>query len=249
MPGKKTAEPESAETDAAGVTRIHNVSVPLITIYPASRGSSVKAPAVIVCPGGGYGILAYNKEGTEIAAWLNSLGLTAVVLKYRVPGNREGALQDLQRAIRLVRAHAAEWKIDPRKTGVIGFSAGGHLAARLSTGFETPAYAAVDPVDTQRLRPDFAVLVYPAYLEKNGGLDPRLAIPPGMPPVFIAHTEDDHAFVQGSKVFHRALVEQHVRTEFLLVPVGGHGYGLRSDQEIKIWPRRVEEWLRAIGVL
>ncbi len=223
------------------------VTTPTITIYPASTGKP--APAILVCPGGGYDHLAIDKEGIEIAKWLNSLGITAAVLKYRVPGNRDGALQDALRAIRLLRSRASDWNIDPTRIGAMGFSAGGHLSARLSTNFDHNAYPALDEIDRASARPDFVVLVYPAYLEVKGQLAPELSLRAKIPPTLILHNEDDTAYIRSSKVYHAALDAAHIPNEFVLFATGGHGYGLRSTQDVKAWPDRCEKWLRKIGVL
>jgi acetyl esterase/lipase len=234
---------------------VTNVSQPTLMLFPAP-GATGRSPAVVVCPGGGYGGLVINREGVEIAQWLNSFGMTAIVLKYRVPNNQEGAFQDIERAVRLVRSHAEDWGIDPRRTGVIGFSAGGHLCARLSTNFETPAYSPIDALDALSCRPDFTILVYPAYLEKAdhpyesnehlGTLADELPIGPNIPPTFIVHSEDDPKFVGGSKLYHAALDSAHVPNEFALYPTGGHGYGLRSTGDAKAWPERCKAWLKGI---
>lgn len=247
MPGRGADEPE-AERPAKGdsVRRITNVSRPTLTVFPAPKKG---APPMIVCPGGGYSYVTYDKEGTEIAAWLNSNGITALVLKYRVPHNREGALQDVQRALSLARAHAREWNIDRKRLGIIGFSAGGNLAAKASTLFNERAYAAIDAVDRQSCRPDFAVLVYPAYLDKDGQVAPDLNLKTKIPPTLIVHTEDDKTFVGGSKLYHAALDAAKVRNEFLLYPTGGHGYGLRSEKDVRVWPQAALDWLHKIGIL
>jgi acetyl esterase/lipase len=246
MPGRGAGEPEAempAKSD--NVSRITNVSRPTLTIFPTRNK---KAPAIIVCPGGGYNYVTYNKEGTEIAEWLSSNGITALVLKYRVPKNREGALQDTQRALSLARAHAKEWNIDPKRLGVIGFSAGGNLAAKASNLFDQRSYTAIDKVDKQSCRPDFVVLVYPAYLDKDGQVAPDLNLKAKIPPTLIIHTEDDKTFVTGSRIYHAALDEAKVSNEFLLYPAGGHGYGLRSTKEARVWPEAALEWLRKIGI-
>jgi acetyl esterase/lipase len=251
------------------VIHINNVSIPLLTVYPAP-GAHKPAPVIVVCPGGGYGTLAYNKEGDEIAAWLNTLGITAAVLKYRVPGNRDGAFDDIQRAVRLVRAHAAEWKIDATKVGVMGFSAGGHLCARLSTNYDDAAYPAIDDVDQLSCRPDFVALIYPAYLakklppEKKKGetvqppipddpelreVAPELKITSQTPPTFIAQTDDDHAFIMGTKAYYAALQQAHVPSSFAEFDKGGHGYGLRSKSAVKAWPDKCEAWLKSLHLL
>lgn len=244
MPGQ--AVPGSERTlPARGdqVVRLTDISEPSFTVYKAA--ATKPTPAVIICPGGGYGGLAYNKEGTEVAAWLNTLGITGIVLKYRVPKNQEGAYQDIQRAMRLVRQRAPEWNIARDRVGAMGFSAGGHLAARLSTLGGPATYARIDEADDQPLRPDFAVLVYPAYLDQ--GL-PKL-VDARTSPTFIAHAEDDKGFIKGSKLYHEALVTAKVPNDFFRVATGGHGHGLRSEKEIKAWPERAEAWLRAVGVL
>jgi acetyl esterase/lipase len=245
-PGERSGEPEAELPDRGdNVRRITNIQQPSITVFPA--GSSNKSsPAVVVCPGGGYGILAIDKEGMEVATWLNRIGITAVLLKYRVPQNREGAFMDAQRAIRLVRHHAAEWNIDPKRVGMIGFSAGGHLTARLSTGYEQRAYPEVDVADKQSCRPDFAVLIYPAYLaDKQGRLASELMVTPQTPPTFLIHTKDDQAFVTGSAVYDQALKHNGVASEFHLFDTGGHGYGLRpSTHEVSNWPELCGKWLQ-----
>lgn len=239
-PGKTTGLPEESTNE--GTLRITNVSIPEITIYKAKGIKS--APAIIICPGGGYGRLAFDKEGTEIATWLNSVGITSIVLKYRVPGNRDGAFQDIQRAIRLVRSQSKALSINPKQVGIIGFSAGGHLAARLTTNFTEGTYSAIDDADKGSIRPDFTILVYPAYLNKGEVLDPQLKIKSNIPPVFMVHTEDDTAFVPGTKLFEKELQEKNAAYEFLILPTGGHGYGLRSKKEIKVWPEHLLTWLK-----
>ena len=196
-PGNVSGKLET-ELPARGddVRRITDVQQPTITLFPAAS-TNQSSPAVIICPGGGYGILAIDKEGTEVAGWLNRIGITAVLLKYRVPQNREGAFLDAQRAIRLVRQHVKEWNIASQRVGMIGFSAGGHLTARLSTGYEQPAYPEVDAADQQSCRPDFAMLIYPAYLaDKQGKLASELVVTPQTPPTFLIHTKDDKTFVK-----------------------------------------------------
>jgi acetyl esterase/lipase len=223
MPGTPATQPESTVPKDDGFTRITNVNDPTLSFFPAPSKSS-PAPATIVCPGGGYSYVVVDKEGSEIAAWLNANGISALVLKYRVPHNREGALQDVQRALSLTRSHAAEWNINPKRLGLIGFSAGGNLSAKASTLFDQRAYAPIDDIDSQGCRPDFAVLVYPAYLDdKAGHVSPDLNLKANIPPTLIIHSEDDKTFVPGSKLYHAALDEAKVPTEFLLYPTGGHG--------------------------
>jgi rhamnogalacturonan endolyase len=247
MPGKGAAEAETEVKRGDNYHRITNVSRPTLTLFPTDKKDN-PAPAMIVCPGGGYSYVVSDKEGSEIAAWLNSAGITALVLKYRNPNNRAGALQDIQRALSLTRAHAAEWNIDPKRLGVIGFSAGGHLSAKASTQFDQRSYPALDATDQQSCRPDFAVLVYPAYLDdKNGHVSSDLNLKAKIPPTLIVHSEDDKSFIAGSKLYHAALDEAKHPNEFLLYPTGGHGYGLHCEREAKAWPDAALVWMRKNG--
>jgi acetyl esterase/lipase len=249
MPGDAASKPEH-EMPAMhdGYHRITDISRPTLTVFPAPK-TDAPAPAMIVCPGGGYTYVVFDKEGTEIAAWLNANGITAAVLKYRVPHNRDGALQDVQRALSLARAHAAEWNIDPKRLGVIGFSAGGNLAAKASTRFDERTYPPIDAVDQQSCRPDFAVLVYPAYLDdKNGHIARDLNLKANIPPTLIVHSEDDKTYVPGSKLYHAALDEAKVPNEFLLYPTGGHGYALHCTKDARAWPEAALAWLHKVGV-
>jgi len=188
-----------------------------------------------------------DKEGSEIARWLNSAGISALVLKYRVPNNRDGALQDLQRALSISRSRAAEWNIDPKRLGVMGFSAGGHLAAQASGQFERRTYAPLDSADEQSCRPDFAVLVYPAYLSRDGQVSAELNVKADIPPTLIVHSEDDRTYVVGSKAYDAALTAAGRPHEFVLYATGGHGYGLRCEREAKAWPEACLKWLQKIG--
>jgi len=249
MPGQGAKEPESEVKRKDGFQRITNVSKPTLTLFQAKRADDSAAPAIIVCPGGGYSYCVVDKEGSEIAAWLNQHGISAVVLKYRTPNNREGAFQDVQRALSLTRANAAEWKIDPKRLGVIGFSAGGNLAAKSSAPVQSRSYAALDAIDQQSCRPDFAILVYPAYLDdKAGKVAADLNLNSGIPPTLIVHSEDDKTHVIGSKVYHDALNTSKIAHEFKLYPTGGHGYGLRCELDAKVWPGDALKWLGTIGV-
>jgi acetyl esterase/lipase len=252
MPGRgvKAAEGDylkagetKPRTDAK---RITNVSRPTLTLFPAAK---MNAPAMIVCPGGGYSYVVVDKEGSEIAAWLNSNGISAAVLKYRAPHNRDGALQDVQRALSLARTRAGEWNMNPKRLGVIGFSAGGNLAARASAPFGERSYPAIDDADKQSCRPDFAVLVYPAYLDdKNGHVATNLNLQANIPPTLIVHSEDDKTFVPGSKLYDDALDAAKVPHEFKLYSTGGHGYGLHCEREAKTWPDYALDWIRKNGV-
>ena len=249
MPGHGADESERHNNwKPGGYLRITDVSDPTIEIFKAPHASG-PVPAVIICPGGGYGMVGYDVEGTQPAAWLNSLGITGIYLKYRVPKNRDGAFQDIQRAVRLVRSRAAEWNIDPAKVGALGFSAGGHLAARLSTNFAEPAYPEIDSADKLSCRPDFVMLVYPAYLEAHGKLAPELPITPAIPQTLIVHNEDDPGYLRGSRIYDAALTAANIPHQFLLYHTGGHGYGLHSNGDVKLWPSQAADWLKKIGIL
>ncbi len=249
MPGTGAKKAEAAVPRNDGFQRITNVSRPTLTLFRAPRKEGPPAPVMIVCPGGGYSYTVIDKEGSEIAAWLNTHGISALVLKYRTPENRAGALQDAQRAISLTRLRAAEWGINSQRLGIIGFSAGGHLAARASTLFEGRAYPALDGADDQSCRPDFAVLVYPAYLaDKNGGVAADLQLKAKLPPTLIIHSEDDKTHVIGSKIYHTALETAKIAHGFKLYPTGGHGYGLHCEREAKAWPEDTLKWLQTIRV-
>ncbi|HEY3864260.1 MAG TPA: alpha/beta hydrolase [Verrucomicrobiae bacterium] len=249
-------KPSDGLVQGKPVIRIGNVSVPTITVYqpPAEKACGA---AMVVCPGGGYSILAIDLEGTEVCEWLNSAGVTAVLLKYRVPARKDleryaAPLQDAQRALSLVRFHAQDWGIDPKRIGIMGFSAGGHLTAAASTHFEQRTYEAVDPADQASCRPDFAMLIYPAYLVKKLGpeLSPELKVTSSTPPTFLAQTEDDPVHMENSLFYYLALKQAKVPAELHLYAKGGHGYGLRGPGTgVLSWPNRAEEWLRGLGVL
>ena len=244
---QETTQPDKGD----GVIRVTDINNPTLTLY-LPENTATPLPVVLVFPGGGYNILAINKEGTEIAAWLNSIGVAAAVVKYRAPENRDGAFQDAQRAVRLVRQHAAAWRLDPNRVGVMGFSAGGHLSARASTRFEETSYDAVDDADKRSCRPDFCILIYPAYLdnEKHDGVAPELHITKDIPPTFIVHTLDDKRFITGSKLYAQALKDVGVTCDYQVFETGGHGYGLRSQgHPVSVWPQRCKEWLRVSGIV
>jgi acetyl esterase/lipase len=240
------------------VKRLTNVSRPAITVFHPARDKDTGA-AVLIAPGGAYNILAWDLEGEEVAAWLNSIGVTGVVLKYRVPRRPDqpkdkppvGALQDAQRAISLVRSKAGKWGIDPQRIGMLGFSAGGHLTAWTSTNSDQRAYEAGDEMDRVSCRPDFVVLIYPAYLvTKDNQLAPELRVSAETPRTFLAMTEDDPVRVECGLFYYLALKQAKVPAEMHLYPKGGHGYGLRpSSDPVATWPKRAEEWMRSIGVL
>lgn len=250
-PEKDTTKPTDNLVAGKPVIRLGGVSDPTITVYPAAKPAASRA-AVIVFPGGGYNILAMDLEGTEVCQWLNERGITGVLLKYRVPRRKgqppyEAPLQDAQRAISLVRSRAAEWNIAPDRIGVLGFSAGANLAAVASTRFNARAYEPLDAVDRQSARPDFAVLIYPAYLAKQDGTNgvvPELTISRETPPTFIVQTEDDPVHVENSLAYYQALKNAKVPAEMHLFSKGGHGYGMRSTgAPVNRWPEELEAWL------
>ncbi len=240
-----------------------------MTVYSPTRTST--GAAVVVFPGGGYQILAIDLEGTEVCDWLTSKGITCVLLKYRVPNSgphwnqacgcdldtkSSMPLDDAQRTVGLVRFHAKEWHINPHKIGVLGFSAGGHLVAAISTHFKQRLYPAVDRADEESCRPDFAIAVYPGHLSlaKNSiALNPEIAnnITPRTPPTFLLQNEDDHVDrVEDSLSYYAALKKTGVPVEMHLYAQGGHAFGLRRTTfPVTAWPRLVETWLGSIGML
>jgi acetyl esterase/lipase len=242
---------------------VENVSRPTITVFPP-KGKNTGA-AALVFPGGGYWILAIDLEGTEICDWLTSKGITAILLKYRVPGedkprsgcypNSAEALQDAQRALSLVRLHSTEWHIDPHKIGVIGFSAGGHLVAATSTLFDKRVYKAVDTADKESCRPDFGIAVFPGHLLENTTkdfeLNPYVPVSDKTPPTLLIQAEDDPVDpVENSLVYFEALKKAGVPAEIHLYAHGGHAFGLRrTEQPITAWPQLAETWLRTIGMV
>lgn len=258
-PGEATKLTEKGETDGGKtgglpVLRISNVSEPTITVYQAPDDVATGA-AMIVCPGGGYNILAYDLEGTEVCEWLNEIGITAVLLKYRVP-RREGKekheapLQDVQRTISYVRANAESLNIDPMRIGVMGFSAGGHLSTMASNSFNERSYPAIDEIDKVSCRPNFCLLVYPAYLDgEKFGLAPEIKVTSETPPTMIIQTEDDKPYINSALFYYYALKEAGVPAAMHLYSKGGHGYGLRDTQAaVNEWTDRAEDWLRDLGI-
>lgn len=251
-------------------TYISRVSLPTMTVYsPIGKNTGA---AVVVFPGGGYQILAIDLEGTEICDWLTSKGITCVLLKYRVPGlgrnpksaayPKSGpypqspiALEDAQRTVGLVRWNAAKWHIDPHKIGVLGFSAGGHLVAAISTHFDKRLYPAVDAADKESCRPDFGVALYPGHMLGHGSkafaLNPAVPVSRQTPPTFLLQAEDDPVdYVQNSLVYFIALKKAGVPVEMHLYAHGGHAFGLRRTKfPITEWPQLVETWLRTIGMI
>jgi acetyl esterase/lipase len=239
---------------------ITRVSKPTITICrpPKERETGT---TVLICPGGGYWDLYWQLEGEEVAAWLNSIGVTGVILKYRVPRRpgepeREPArrpLHDSQRAIRLLRAHASEWGINPKRLGIVGFSAGGHLSIATATNFDHPSYEAVDEVDKISARPDFAIAVYSGYLKvkDKDELAPGIRIPSETPPIFLAHGgEDIISPPEHSVLMYLALKRAKIPAELHVYGGAAHDFGVRpSENPCSTWTRSCADWLRAIEML
>ena len=254
---------------------IKNVQNPDIAVFLPTRQHAT-GQAVVICPGGGYSGLAYDWEGTDIAKWLNSKGIAAMVLKYRLPNSAsvevsyKAPLQDVQRAMKLVRANAEKWNIDKNKVGVMGFSAGGHLAATLGTQFDHEDAFQKDAIDSLSARPDFMVLVYPVITMKSEythqgsrnsllGENPsgefvkkfsnELQVKTNTPPTFIIHATDDDAVpVENALLFYKALKEKNIYSEMHIYPEGGHGFSLGLGKGyLQTWPDRLYDWLKHLN--
>jgi acetyl esterase/lipase len=255
-PEKDMTTEDSGKVEGKRVARITNVSTPTITVYRPQKELDTGA-SVVICPGGGHRILAWDLEGTEVADWLNSIGVTGMILKYRVPARHKeplwrSAVQDAQRAVRLVRSRASEWKLDPDRVGILGFSAGGQTAAMASILHEGNHYQPIDAIDDLPSRPDFAVLVYPAWLvdEEMRLLKPEVRVTESTPPMFFAHAMDDPITVDNSILLGRALKDVGVHSEIHLYDGGGHGFGLRESRfPCSTWPVSCERWMRIRGLL
>ncbi len=236
-PGPGAKEAECLRPDQGdGVIRLTNVSEPLLQMY-LLKNTEKPVPFVIVCPGGGYNILCMNKEGSEIAEWLNSIGASAAVLKYRCPQNRRGALADAQQAVRMARMKTTDWNIAPEKIGLLGFSAGGHLTAACSNSAD---------------RPDFSVLIYPAYLFKKGSIElvDEIQVDASTPPAFVVQAKDDTRYYRSTLAYMAALDAAGIDVEAHLFAKGGHGFGMRdTGHPVSRWPQLCEAWMREMGFL
>ena len=260
---------EKSETDANGILRISNVSIPTLTAYLPSKDKATGA-AVMICPGGGYSILAASHEGSDVARWFNSMGVAAFVLKYRLPNSeimtsqQEVPLMDAMQGMTLIRQNANRYGVDPNKLGVMGFSAGGHLAATLATHYHR------GPKASEMAKPNFAILLYPVvtFGEKahTGSRDKllgklntssemiayysnELQVTSQTPPTFLVHSEDDKTVpVQNSIDYYLACLKNGVAAEMHLYPTGGHGYGLRTAKfgSLNTWPDSCKAWLMAL---
>lgn len=239
---------------------ITDVTKPTITVYRPAAGKDT-GTALLICPGGGYWDLYWQLEGEEVAAWANSLGITGIVLKYRVPRRPDEPkgeparrpLQDAQRAVSLIRSRAGEWGIQADRIGIVGFSAGGHLAIATATNFEQRTYPPIDEVDKISCRPDFAVPVYSGYLKAKdtSELAPGLRIPSGTPPVFLVHGgEDLISPAEHSVLMYLALKRAGVSAELHVYADTAHDFGVRpSDRPFGNWTASCADWMRTRGIL
>jgi acetyl esterase/lipase len=243
---------------------ITNVSKPTLTVYRPAGHTNTRA-AMIICPGGGYWDLYWELEGEEVAAWLNSVGMTGILLKYRCP-RRTGDVRgepplgpqlDAQRAVSVVRSRAAEWGIDPKRIGIVGFSAGGHLALATATGFANRLYQPIDVIDQVSCRPDFAIACYSGYLnpKDKDGIRADLHIPPDTPPIFLAHASDDRESYGGSSAensafMYIALKRAGIPTELHIFATGDHDFGVRQNDKLpSSWTGLCIKWLRSRSLL
>ena len=254
IPLYKDVGPESAMPTTDDIVRFANISVPTITFVKTvfSKGPS---PAVLVCPGGGYSYVAWSHEGVETAQWFRKNGVSAFILKYRCPNQRDAAFADAQRAISYIRAHAADFNVDPARIGVIGYSAGANLAARVSANHSRRSYNVVDDVDKASCRPDWAMVIYPWALieDEPKGETPSLKlradfpVDKTVPPSFIVQTQDDGCKVQNAIAYYTALTCAGVKAEMHLFDKGGHGYGMRMrGKPTDCWPDLAATWLSGI---
>ena len=271
VPNSKPSTLQEKTETGDGIVRVSNVTIPTLTVYRAAQPNGT---AVVICPGGGYGILAIDHEGYQVAKRFNEMGVTAFVLKYRLPNDASQVnktivpLQDAQQAFRMVRQRAKEFGVNPDRVGVMGFSAGGHLASTVGTHFEKPVGEGADGTN---VRPDFQILIYPVIsftdslthggsrtnlLGKNMTADQKklysneLQVTPRTPPAFLVHSADDATVkVQNSVQFYLACLRNGVSAEMHLYPKGGHGYGMHNKTTPDAWMDRLENWLQASGLV
>ena len=259
VPGEqdqKVGEEKVEDRNNDGITRTSNVSKPTITLYPAPEEKATGA-AVIVAPGGGYGILASKHEGIDVCTWLNEIGVTAVLLKYRVPRRKNlekhhAPMQDAQRAVSLVRSKASEWKIDPKRIGLLGFSAGGHLTATVLTSDGSVSFPK-EEIDKHSPIPDFGLLIYPAYLkseEDPNKLVPEVSVDKNTPPSFVVIAHGDSRFVEGAALYYLAMHRAKRECELHIYGKGGHGYGMKKiQQRVGEWTTQAGGWMKEMGYL
>jgi acetyl esterase/lipase len=256
-PEQDITKPDQKDPGGKPIVRLTNVSIPTVSLYRPAKGNDT-GTSIIICPGGGHHILALNHEGTETAEWLTTLGVTGIVLKYRVPSRTPdgqrwlAAVQDAQRAVSLVRAKVKEWELNPQRVGILGFSAGGE-AAGLTSYFADRQYQSIDEVDQVSFRPDFAMLIYPAYFEKKdepSKMREDVTIKENAPPTFLVHAWDDPVTVFSSLHIATELRKVGVPTELHIYATGGHGYGMRDTGEnVNSWPQRAADWLKQSHLL
>ncbi len=254
-PAKAPGDLGPAKQEQWTKMKVTNVTVPTLTIFRPEKSKNTGV-AIIVCPGGGYTNLMMDYEGEDVAKWLTTQGITGIVLKYRVPAPQGTprylpALQDAQRSMSIVRAKAGEWKIDPKRIGMLGFSAGGHLVVATATNFDKRAYEAIDDIDKQNTRPDFVVSIYPGGVIKRNSdqLSEEIHVTSNTPPTFIAQATDDR-LSENAVFLYLALKRANVPVELHLYSTGGHGFGMKpSDKPCATWPQRMIEWMHVQGVL
>jgi acetyl esterase/lipase len=256
QPGVKIeAEKELPKKNAEDVMRITNVTDPMITVFKPEKPNGT---AVLVCPGGGYGILAYEHEGSQVCEFMMKHGVTGILLKYRVPKRdpkdpgRE-ALQDAQRAMGVIRHHAAEWGLKPDRIGILGFSAGGHLTIMTSLHANERTYTTDPALDVDDATPNFAIPVYPAYLvskEEPTKLLPGFPVTAKAPPMCFIHANDDPWPASGSALLYLEYKKLGIPSELHIYAKGGHGFGMRkSGGPVNDWPDRVAEWMKSMGYI
>lgn len=244
--GMGTPKPDRGD----GHIRLTDITKPSMRFFPATvKKGQEPAPAIILCPGGGYNYLVTTKMD-PIAEWLNGHGISAFILIYRAPKKRNEAFQDVQRAVRMVRSRASEWNIDPKRIGVMGSSAGGHLAARVSTGFGHKTYEEVDELDGVSCKPDFTVLLYPAYMNKGTELSKEFTVSKDVSPTLIVSAKDDKGFFPGSPIYANALKEAGASVRVHFFEKGGHGFSLRPKQHpLSTWPDLCLQWFRDMDII
>lgn len=252
---EKRIEPKN-EKD---VLRVTNVTEPTLTVFRPAASVTPNGTAVLVCPGGGYGILAIEHEGTQVCDWLNSLGVTAVLLKYRVPVRDKTPgfepLQDAQRAIGILRQNALQWGINPKRIGILGFSAGGHLAVMTALHANERTYTSDPALDVTDATPNFLIPIYPAYLvarDDATALLPSVQVTPAAPPICLIHAHDDNGATSAaaSALLYVEYKKLKLPAELHIFSSGGHGFGMRkTDKPVSQWHQRVGEWMRSMGLL
>lgn len=255
-PEADLTKPEDRLIAGRRIIKLGHVSTPQLAVYRPAKNKDTGA-AIVICPGGGHSILAYDLEGTEVAEWLNEIGVTGIVLKYRVPGRDPekrwfAAVQDAQRTMSLVRSNATEWGLDPKRIGLLGFSAGGQVAGMVSI-LDERQYEPLDEIDKVSSRPDFSVLIYPGLMDERGQakLREEVKITKNSPPMFFAHAFDDGVSVFNTLLFATELKKVGVSAEVHVYATGGHGYGLRhvDGQPVTDWPKPCAAWLKTMSVI